>query len=420
MIQEKIIIIPFIVLLLSLALFPMVLPKWWHKNYPKLSVSLAAIVIIYYLFTAEGLPKLAHALEDYFSFIALLFSLFVVSGGIYIKIRGKSTPLRNAALLLAGSVISNIFGTTGASMLLIRPYLDSNKYRIRPYHVVFFIFLVGNIGGSLTPIGDPPLLLGFIKGVPFFWVFEHLFSVWLFTVGLLVVLFFIFDYVNFHRVRPSLQHDIDEEGEKVTVLGLKNMLLLIVIVASVFLQKPLFLREIIMLGAAFVSYRITPKDIHERDHFNFEPIKEVAYLFFAIFVTMIPALAYMSENSKTFGLDHVGSLFWFSGMLTSFLDNAPTYMNFLTGSMSTFGLMTGSPADVIKFSIDYPAFLKAVSVGSVFFGAMTYIGNAPNFMIKSIAEHKGVKMPGFFQYMAGYSVIILLPVFFLVWIIFFK
>ncbi len=417
---DKLIIIPFIVLLLSLALFPVAAPKWWHKNYPKLSIILAVTVIIYYLFAADGIEKLTHAILDYISFIALLFSLFVVSGGIFIKIKGKSTPLRNAVLLGLGSVISNIFGTTGASMLLIRPYLDSNKYRIRPYHVIFFIFLIGNIGGSLTPIGDPPLLLGFIKGVPFFWVSEHLIYVWLFATVLLISVFFIFDYRNFRKVRHALQHDIEEEGEKVTVLGYRNLLFLGILVASVFLQKPLFLREVIMAAVAFVSYKMTPKDIHERNHFNFEPIKEVAYLFFGIFVTMIPALAYMSVNSKSFGLDNVHSVYWFTGILTSFLDNAPTYMNFLTGSMGAFGLAAGRAEDVVRFSVEHPEFLKAISVSAVFFGAMTYIGNAPNFMIKSIAEHKGVKMPGFFEYMYKYSIIILLPLFFLVWVVFFK
>jgi len=419
-IQDKLIILPFVVLLLSLALFPVIYPKWWHRNYPKLSISLAVIVIIYYLFSTDGIPKLTHAIEDYISFIALLFSLFVVSGGIYIKTRGKSTPFRNVILLAIGSAISNLFGTTGASMLLIRPYLESNKYRIRPFHVIFFIFLIGNIGGSLTPIGDPPLLLGFIKGVPFFWVFEHLIIVWLFTIAALMLVFWVFDFINYKKVSSSLQHDIDEEGEKVKIRGYKNLFLLVIIIGAVLLREPKFLREIIMLATAVVSYKITSKEIHERNHFNFEPIKEVAYLFFGIFVTMIPALTYMSENSKALGLDNVNSVFWYSGILTSFLDNAPTYMNFLTGSMGTYGLMINSAQDVLRFSVEYPEFLKTISISSVFFGAMTYIGNAPNFMIKSIAEHKGVKMPGFFEYMYRYSLIILLPLFFFIWVIFIK
>ncbi|MDD5360877.1 MAG: sodium:proton antiporter [Ignavibacteria bacterium] len=419
MIPDKILIIPFILLLLAISVFPLAVPNWWHRHYPKVSLIPGILIILYYLFISSDVPKITHTLEDYFSFISLLFGLYVVSGGIFINIKGKSTPLRNAVLLSAGAVLSNILGTTGASMLLVRPYIESNKYRIKPYHIIFFIFLIGNIGGSLTPIGDPPLLLGYIKGVPFLWIFRQMLFVWLFAVGVLLAVFIIIDGFYFRKIRLNLKHDIDNTGERIFVKGYRNLIFLFVIVISVFIREPKFLSEIIMIASAIISYNITPKDIHERNHFNFEPIKEVGIIFFGIFATMIPALSYITLHSKSLGLDSVNHIFWYSGILTSFLDNAPTYMNFLSGSMGGFGLSVDKISDVIKFSADYPDFLKSVSTASVFFGAMTYIGNAPNFMIKSIAEHKGIKMPGFFEYIYKYSLVILIPLFVFVWLIFF-
>jgi Na+/H+ antiporter NhaD/arsenite permease-like protein len=406
-------------LLLSIAVFPLAAPKWWHRHYPKVSLIPGVLIIFYYLVISSDLPILTHTFEDYFSFISLLFSLYVVSGGIFIKVKGKSTPLRNAALLSLGAVLSNILGTTGASMLLVRPFIESNKYRIKPYHIIFFIFLIGNIGGSLTPVGDPPLLLGYIKGVPFFWVFEQMIFVWLFAVGVLLAVFIIIDGFYFKKIRMNLKQNIDHTGERIVVKGYRNLIFLLVIVISVFIREPKFLSEIIMIASAVISYKITPKEIHERNQFNFEPIREVGIIFFGIFATMIPALSYISLHSKSLGLDSVSHIFWYSGILTSFLDNAPTYMNFFTGSMGVFGLSVDKISDVVKFSADYPDFLKSVSTASVFFGAMTYIGNAPNFMIKSIAEHKGIKMPGFFEYIYKYSLVILIPLFVIVWLIFF-
>jgi Na+/H+ antiporter NhaD/arsenite permease-like protein len=419
LIPDKILIIPFILLLLAIAVFPLAAPNWWHKHYPKVSLFPAVLVILYYLFITSDISKITHTFEDYFSFISLLFGLYVVSGGIFINVKGKSTPLRNAALLSLGAVLSNILGTTGASMLLVRPYIESNKYRIKPYHIIFFIFLIGNIGGSLTPVGDPPLLLGYIKGVPFFWIFGQMFFIWLFAVGALIAVFITIDGFYFRKVRTKLKHDIEDTGERIMVKGYRNLIFLFIIVISVFIREPKYLSEIIMIASAVISYKITPKDIHERNHFNFKPIREVSIIFFGIFATMIPALSYITLHSKSFGLDSVNHVFWYSGILTSFLDNAPTYMNFLSGSMGVFGLSVDKISDVVRFSSDYPDFLKSVSTASVFFGAMTYIGNAPNFMIKSIAEHKGIKMPGFFEYIYKYSLVILIPLFVFVWLIFF-
>lgn len=419
MIQDLLIVLPFIFLLLSIAILPITFPEFWSRNYPKVSISLSIVVVFYYLFVDGRGFKVLNSLEEYFSFITLLFCLYVVSGGIFIKIKGKSTPLRNALLLLTGGILANIFGTTGSSMLLIRPYIESNKYRLRNYQLIFFIFIIGNIGGSLTPVGDPPLLIGYLKGIPFLWYLNNLIYIWLFTVGILLLIFFIIDKYNYEKVKQDEQRSVEEEGERIKVEGLWNIIPLTIIVLSVLIQEPKFLREIIMLFSAVVSYRFTSKRIHDKNHFSFSPIKEVAILFLGIFITMIPALSYVSDNSKIFGLDKLGNVFWFAGSLTSFLDNAPTFLNFLNGSMSSFNLSVDLKDNVLDFANSNSIYLKAISVASVFFGAMTYIGNAPNFMIKSIAEHKGLKMSGFFEYMYKYSLVILLPVFILIWYIFF-
>ncbi|MCU0373523.1 MAG: sodium:proton antiporter [Ignavibacteria bacterium] len=418
--SELLLIVPFVVLLLSIAVFPLILPGFWHKNYPRISVGLGLIILLYYLFVEPDTAQLLHTFSEYISFIALLFSLFVVSGGIFIKVKGKATPLKNVLILFLGAVIANLFGTAGASMLLIRPFIESNKYRMHPYHIVFFIFIVGNIGGSLSPVGDPPLLLGYLKGVPFFWVMERLFVVWAGTVFILILLFYIIDSYYYHRIDEKVQDEIEYSGEKINVHGLVNLIPLAMIIGSVFITKPVFVREIIMLSAAFLSLKITKKEIHKRNHFNYEPIKEVALLFLGIFLTMIPALRYISVNAHLFGLDNTGNVFWTGGVLTSFLDNAPTYLNILSGTMGAFNLSINNPLEVAKFSYEYPLYLKAVSVACVYFGAMTYIGNAPNFMIKTFAEHKGVKVPGFFEYMYKYSLVILLPLFVLVWLFFYR
>jgi Na+/H+ antiporter NhaD/arsenite permease-like protein len=419
LIHELFVIFPFILLLLSIAILPIAFPDYWSKNYSKISLSLAFIVVIYYLFVDGRSFKIMNTLEEYFSFIALLFSLYLVSGGIYIKIKGKSTPLRNAVLLLIGGIMANFFGTTGSSMLLIRPYIESNKYRLQNYQIIFFIFIIGNIGGSLSPVGDPPLLIGYIKGVPFLWYFNNLIYIWLFAVGILLLIFFLIDKYYYEKVKQVEQENVELKGERIKIEGIWNLIPLSVIVISVLIQEPKYLREIIMLLSAIISYRLTSRAIHQKNHFSFEPIKEVALLFFGIFITMIPALSFVSDNSKIFGLDKLGNVYWFAGTLTSFLDNAPTFLNFMTGSMSSYNLSVDLKNNVLDFANNYSVFLKAISVASVFFGAITYIGNAPNFMIKSIAEHKGLKMSGFFEYMYKYSLVILLPVFILIWYIFF-
>lgn len=419
MIQNTLIILPFFILLLSIAVFPLLAPNFWEKYYVRITFSLSSIVISYFLIFDGNMKQIFHTLEEYFSFITLLFSLYLVSGGIFIKIRGKSTPIKNVILLFFGAVISNLFGTTGASMLLIRPYLETNKFRLKPFHVIFFIFIVGNIGGSLMPVGDPPLLIGYLKGIPFFWYLKNLLPIWAFVIIILLFLYYVIDKYYYEKINKQVQDEVEQKGEIIRIEGKWNIIPLLMIISSVILSEPKYLREIVMLLSAVLSYKITDKNIHIKNNFSFGPIKEVSVLFFGIFITMIPALVFVSENSLKFGLDKLENVFWFSGFLTSFLDNAPTFLNFLTGAMSVQKLSINNPEMVLEFAVNHKEFLSAISISTVFFGAMTYVGNAPNFMIKSIAEHHGLKMAGFFEYMYKYSIVILLPIFVLIWFLFF-
>jgi Na+/H+ antiporter NhaD/arsenite permease-like protein len=410
-------ILPFITLLLAIAVMPFAAPKFWHEYYHIVSLSLAFIVAFYYLFITKGWD-LIHPMEEYIMFISLLAALYTVSGGIFIDIKGLSTPWRNVLLLALGGVLANLIGTTGASMLLIRPFIKTNKIRITSYHIVFFIFIVSNLGGALTPIGDPPLFLGYLKGVPFFWIIDKVFFKWLLAMIILLVIFYIFDYVNFKKQPLAIREKEVKSKEKITVKGWSNFLFLAVIIGSVFITKPLFLREAIMLLTAFVSYKVTNKEIHERNHFNFHPIKEVAWLFIGIFITMTPALQLLQVHSTELGLSSPTQYYWFTGALSGFLDNAPTYLTFLTASMGIYGLDINSVTDVLTFIAQHEKHVVAISISAVFFGAMTYIGNGPNFMVKSIADHQNIETPGFFEYMYKFSLPILLPVFILIWLLF--
>lgn len=417
---EIIPVIPFVALLLAIAFMPFISPDWWHKNYDKLSYILAGIVVFYYLAFANESERVAHTFVEYVSFISLLFSLFVVSGGIHFSLKGKSTPVRNTVFLMIGGIIANLFGTTGAAMLLIRPYINSNKKRLKPFHIIFFIFIVCNVGGTLTPIGDPPLFLGYLKGVPFFWVIEHLFGVWSLTMIYLLVVFYIIDTLNYKKSNNDQVITSERKTviDKFQVDSNWNFLLLFAIIGSVFIEKPIFLRELIMLLVAGISYKLTPKRVHEKNEFNFEPIREVAVLFIGIFMTMMPALKLLSEKSDLLGLISPGDYYWATGILSSFLDNAPTYLNLMAASMGLQNLDLNLVPDVLKFVDTYSAYVISISVASVFFGAMTYIGNGPNFMVKSISDFSGLKMPNFVEYIFKYSLVILLPFYILIWYFF--
>ena len=429
-------VLPFILLLGMIATGPLFYEHFWHKNYPKIAVLLGAIVVAYYLFWLHNQHGPVHAFFEYVQFISLLTGLFIASGGIMIGVDRKATPMTNSTILLVGAVIANVIGTTGASMLLIRPFLRLNKGRIKAYHIIFFIFIVSNVGGSLTPIGDPPLFLGFLKGVPFEWTLIHNFVPWLFAIIALTIIFYLFDKNN-----KAGQKEENIITNKVTLVGGINFIWLAIVVAAVFLdpnvfdwvpaihydgQKFSFIREIIMLSVAFVSYKSASKELLKKNDFSFEPIKEVAFIFVGIFATMMPALelvgnfAQSPEGAKL--ISH-NTLYWGTGILSGVLDNAPTYLNFLAAAMASSGADITNIEEVRQFAAngyeDSALMLKAISVAAVFFGAMTYIGNGPNFMVKSIAEQLGIKMPSFFGYIIRFSIPILLPLFVIVWLLFF-
>lgn len=419
-------VIPFIILLIMIATGPIIYPHFWEHQYPKVSVILGAIVVYYYWFVLHNTLSLLHTAAEYFSFIALLASLFFAAGGIMIKVDKKATPLLNVGILLFGAIIANLIGTTGASMLLIRPFIKINQDRVKPYLIVFFIFIISNIGGALTPIGDPPLFLGFLRGIDFFWFIEHIWYIWLPTIGLILIIFYFIDSRNKDSKAGR------EYTGKIEFKGAKNLIYLAVILVAVFIDPnvmswvpslsplPIGIREIIQFGVVILAMKTSDEKILQYNEFNAEPIKEVAFLFIGIFATMIPALQLISHEANVLGDKlTVGMFFWSTGLLSGVLDNAPTYLNFLSAALGKFGLDVNTVADVKEFmSIDY-IFLQAISVAAVFFGAMTYIGNGPNFMVKSIVERAGIEMPSFFAYVYRYSLPILIPVFVLVWLVFY-
>jgi Na+/H+ antiporter NhaD/arsenite permease-like protein len=432
---------PFVLFLIAIAVMPFLDRQRWDRYYPTMAAFLGGIVAAYYVFALGNGSRVLLTAYDYVSFLSLIGSLFVVAGGIHFNLRGKAAPWENVLLLGGGALLSNIIGTTGASMLLLRPYLRSNKYRVRGYHVVFFIFLVSNIGGALTPIGDPPLFLGYLKGVPFFWVVGKAWYAWLLVLGILLLLFYIIDRYSFRQVARNVQ-EAAIEPEVVKFSGLHNGWFLLIILAAVFVQKPLMLREAIMWCAALASYSTTKSEVHGKNDFNFSALKEVAILFAGIFLTMIPALDWLDMNAGSLGIRTPGQFFWCSGALSSVLDNAPTYLSFLSAALglhggsldntlhvqallclvqnSSVGLPNPLMPNAVAIATDSWKFVQAISLGAVFFGAMTYIGNGPNFMVKSIAEQSGIKCPSFLEYVGKYSLPILIPVFVLVWWIVFS
>jgi Na+/H+ antiporter NhaD/arsenite permease-like protein len=431
------------------------------------AIGLGVITIVYYVFFLHNPVRMLHSGIEYFSFICLVGSLFVVAGGMHINLKGYASPVKNTLLLLIGAVLSNIVGTTGASMILIRPFMRNNKSRLHAYHIVFFIFIVSNIGGALTPIGDPPLFLGYLKGIPFFWVMQNVWMIWLMTIGIVLGVFIAIDTYYYKKVPADVRAMQNEAGDATKLQGMHNIGFLLLILISVFIQNPPFVREAIMILAAAGSYYTTKRDIHKANDFNFFPIKEVGFLFLGLFATMVPALDWLELNAATLGISTPGQFYWGTGILSSFLDNAPTYLNFLSAEIGLLvrpevitqvrevlangGLndpnLAGyseevrvTVATLMQYHADLVAsgnvplddinvsvligmndiYVRAISVAAVFFGAMTYIGNAPNFMVKSIAEQAGAKMPSFFGFLFRFAIPILLPIFFLVWLLYFN
>jgi Na+/H+ antiporter NhaD/arsenite permease-like protein len=402
---------PFAMLLLSIAILPLAAGRFWARRYPLVCLVLASPVVTYFWFVDPH--RLGETALDYVSFIILLGSLYVVTSGIFLEGGASATPLGNTLYLGAGAIVANLIGTTGASMLLIRPLIRANRNRGRAgAHVyVFFIFLVSNIGGALTPLGDPPLFLGYLQGVPFSWTFR-LWPVWLTTVTMVLGIFFLIETYSSRTSRPAAAASEPQSPQSMTtgirLHGRRNLWFLAGIVICIFLDRPF--REVGMAAMALLSYQLTPETVHDRNEFTMSPIREVAILFAGIFATMLPALVVLEQHGPALGVDQPWEFFWMTGALSSFLDNAPTYLTFLSAGRG-LGLapeVSGVPA----------AILAAISCGAVFMGANSYIGNGPNFMVKAIVEENGIEMPSFFGYML-YSMVVLIPTFLIVTLIFF-
>jgi Na+/H+ antiporter NhaD/arsenite permease-like protein len=435
-------ILPFAGILLSIALIPLVAPHFWEHHFPKVSAFWAlvfALPFLYY-FRSVAVHEIANTIIiDYIPFILLLWSLFTVSGGIYVKGTLKGSPGVNTILLLIGTILASLIGTTGASILMIRPILRSNAWRQYNVHtVVFFIFLVSNIGGILTPIGDPPLFLGFLHGVPFFWTLKLLPQM-IFAGLILLGMYFIMD--SFYYKKEGRLASKSTEIEPLKIEGSYNFIFLAGIIGCVLFSGMIKLgevsifgihqsftnlfRDIVLILIGLSSLLLTKKEIRQSNDFTWAPILEVAYLFAGIFITIIPALAILKagENGalafliKSFNTP--AHYFWASGALSSFLDNAPTYLTFFNTEIGKFYPGMSESQAVARLIVERIPYLTAISVGSVFMGAITYIGNAPNFMVKSIAEEAGVKMPSFFGYMLKYSIPILIVLFIIMTFIFF-
>lgn len=424
---------PFVALLLAVAVLPLVAGQWWHPNRNKLVVvGLFAVPTAGYLYWLgdDGIAALQHELLEYFSFISLLLALYAISGGIVLRGDLEGRPRTNLLFLAAGAVLASLIGTTGASMILIRPVLRINSERKRTAHIpVFFIFSVSNLGGLLTPLGDPPLFLGFLKGVDFFWT-TALWREWIVANGLVLTVFYVWDWLAFRRESPE---DIQKERIRVhrlRIAGLKtNAPLLAVVLVAVLMQSArvgaglgkwlgvgdlTLIRpwgEFVMLAAATLSLTVSPKHHHKENRFAWGPILEVAILFVGIFITMAPALALLKEHGAKLGVTEPWQYFWLTGGLSAFLDNAPTYV--------TLATLAAEGDDFAALAANKPLILAAISCGAVFMGACSYIGNGPNFMVKAIAEEAGYPMPTFFGYMLRYTLPVLVPIFAIVTYVFF-
>ena len=438
-------VIPFAGILLSIAIFPLIAPHFWHKNFGKVSLFWSISLLIPLLITQHigfsvTLYEVLHVgLLEYVPFIILLLALFTISGGVRLKGSLVGKPIVNVLIILIGTLLASWMGTTGAAMLLIRPLIRANQKRKYKVHtVVFFIFLVANIGGSLTPLGDPPLFLGFLKGVSFFWTTSAMFLPMLMVVCYLIVVYFLMDSYLYKREDISvIENDDNTNTEKLSLEGSFNLILLLGVIVSVLLsgfwrphiyfsiyhvhvELQNLTRDILLLLLAYVSWQQTPQRIRKANEYTWFPIVEVAKLFAGIFITIIPAISILKAGDKGALAAIIQSVsnesgpvnymyFWLTGILSSFLDNAPTYLVF-------FNTAGGDPTLLMT---DYYNTLLAISAGAVFMGANTYIGNAPNFMVKSISESSGIEMPSFFGFLVKYSLPILFPIFFIVSIVFF-
>lgn len=471
--------IPFVGMLLSIAAFPIAAPHVWHQHFRKVAIFWALLLAAPFLYQYRGdaLHNIVHVLvADYLPFVILLWALFTISGGIVIEGTLPGTPRTNVIMIAIGTAIASFVGTTGASMLLIRPLLRANaNRRYRVHTVVFFIFLVSNIGGSLTPLGDPPLFLGFLHGVPFFWTMRHVWLESLTAAGLVLAIYFVWESIQFRREKNRTTLAA-EKSQGVAVKGLFNFALLAGVIGAVLISgywkptnwnlghvvengnlvvplsalenwlglapganpKPVgghgpvipipiqnLARDALLIALGWISLKTTKAELRKANGFSWFPIKEVAWLFFGIFVTIIPVFEILAEGPS----GHLGFVFklvqtpaqyfWATGLLSSFLDNAPTYLTFFGSALGQFHAGIPAPQAVAKLLVEQTEHLAAISIGAVFMGANTYIGNAPNFMVRSIAEEANVRMPNFFAYLLLFALPVLGPTFIIITLLFF-
>ena len=439
--------IPFAGMLLSIAIFPLIKEEWWEKHKPWVVAFWSLLFLIPFAIAFGRHVALEHLIEvtlgDYLTFIVLLFGLFCVAGNISLQGDLAGNPKVNVVLLLIGTLLSSWIGTTGASMLLVRPMIKMNSWRKNKSHImVFFIFLISNMGGCLTPIGDPPLLMGFMRGVPFFWSM-HLFPILIFNMVIMLTVFYFLDRRAYRRdIAIGMRPDISKPKTEFKVNGLHNIIFMVMIVAAVILSGtlptlpafqdasgnvlgihifgevqlsyPSLIEIAIILLSALLSFKTTKSEVRTKNHFTWGAIEEVAVLFVGIFITMQPALMILKAKGAELGLTNPLEMFWATGALSSFLDNTPTYLVFLT-TAGTLGATSGIATTVGTIAVKM---LMAISCGAVFMGANTYIGNAPNFMVKSISDENGIKMPSFFGYMLC-SLKFLIPLFIIDTLVFF-
>jgi Na+/H+ antiporter NhaD/arsenite permease-like protein len=417
--------LPFITTLLAIAIMPAIFEQAWHKfeNYILFFLGTFGLLTVFGSFGTDlALKKIGLTIfEEYLPFIIMVGTLYVISSGFYIDINLKAKPLYNVIFLIFGALLANLIGTTGASMLLIRPFIKINNHRnYQTHNIIFFIFTVSNMGGSLTPLGDPPLFLGFLEGVPFFWLISNILPEYIFTIFFLMSIYYLIDLYFYKKEISEVNNHTD--NFEISIQGKRNLFFICLVICILFLsstnfvskkitelglkQMEGFIRDVSLMVVCLASFFMTPKTIHTKNHFCIKPISEVARVFLVIFITMMPVIYILDANPdsmKSF-FDNPAKIFWATGFLSAFLDNAPTYLLMLNASVATVDELVNN--HVIS------VFLKAISLGSVFMGAFTYIGNAPNFMVRAIAKNHHIKMPSFFSYMI-WSSVILLPIFFL-------
>jgi Na+/H+ antiporter NhaD/arsenite permease-like protein len=412
---HPLLILPCIFLLVSIGFGPILLRHHWERHYHKICVVFAAIVCGYYLAVFNAGHRVLEAGFEYFSFMTVVGTFFVVSSGIYLHTKGKGRPVTNVLFLIGGALLANLISTTGASVVLIRPWINVNRARFSGWHLAFFIFVVSNIGGALLPVG-PPLLLGFLKGVPFWWSLERCWPQWLVTLALVLLVFYIIDLINYRKA-PRISRTPAAIPAVAQSQGAFNFFFLLAILIAL-MVVPRGFREGLVIFLAIGSYLATPARIRQINEFSFKPIKEVGWLFLGIFGTMIPVLDYLALHAGDLGLHTDLQFFWGSGVLSALLDNAPTYLAFLAGAVGLHGLDLSNGQQMAEFIAHHDHSLAALSLGATSFGALTYIGNGPNLLVKSIGEHCQVPTPSFFGYAFKYAIPVLVPIFVLISLLF--